>query len=126
MLGLLLSASMLMFTACVHPEDFAIVGTVIDYELCNSISGQDAGYAIELISPDTIGGNYLDSDGEEHNNVIVCFGPDRYLKIGNVIKGSVYLDPNYSKAYCMFHYRESRGDVPECMFTEIEETYKPD
>lgn len=112
--------AVLSLSACVHPEDFAIVGTCIDFEFCSSLSGQDAGYAIELSSPDTIGGAYIDSDGKEHQNVIVCFGSDRYLRVGDALYGRVYEDPGYSKAYCMYHYRNSRGDVPECVFTQID------
>ena len=108
--------------ACVHPDDFEIVGECIDVEFCTSV--MDAGYAIALEAPEGAGGDYIDSEGVQYHNVIVCYGGNKKIKIGNKVEGRVYEDPGYSTAYCNFHFRDSRGDVPECIFTQIDKEVK--
>ncbi len=114
---LFLAATLLLLTACKHKDDFAFSGTVIDYEYCTSDS--DIGFAVQLQSPDTLGGTYHTFTNEKYENVIVIFGNTKRIYNGDRISGRIYLDPNYSEAYCNYHYRDSRGDVPEAVFTEL-------
>ena len=107
-----------MFSACVDHDDFAFTGTVVDYEQCTSIT--EMGYAIALSSPDTIGGDYETRKHETFHNVVVVYGADRMLHANDNVSGRIYLDPNYSKTQCSYHYTDR--DVPEAVFTKLEVT----
>ena len=104
-----------LLAACSNYDDFEFTGTVVDYEMCNGIS--ELGYVVSLSAPDTIGGTYLTSEGKTATNAVVIYGSDRMLKQEDHIKGRIYLDPNYSKTTCNFHYTDR--DVPEAVFTEL-------
>ncbi len=108
---------LLLLTACSTPDDFAIGGTVIDYEYCTSTS--DLGFAVQLQSPDTLGATYYTGANQRYENVIVVYGNNKRLRDGDRISARVYLDPGYSDAYCNYHYRDTRGEVPEAVFTEL-------
>lgn len=114
----LLVAALLLLAGCKHNDDFAFSGTVVDVEYCTSSS--DCGYAIQMDAPDTLGGTYHTADGKEYNNVVVAFGNDRIIYMDSKISGRMYIDNGYSKAYCYYHYRDTRGNVPEAIFTEIQ------
>ena len=108
---------MALLSACNDKhDDFDITGTVVDYEECNGIS--EMGYAVELSSPDSIGGEYKTHDNETYTNVVVVYGADRILKENAKISGRIYLDNNYSKTTCSRHYTDR--DVPEAVFTKLE------
>ncbi|MDY5968721.1 MAG: hypothetical protein SPJ13_01720, partial [Bacteroidales bacterium] len=107
----------LLLVSCNSKDEIDFAGTVVDYELCNSTS--DLGYAVQLSAPDTLGGTYLTSDNIRYGNVIVIYGSDRMLGEGYKISGSIILDKNYSEAYCRYHYRTTRGDVPEARFSKL-------
>lgn len=113
---LLLAVIITIFAAsCVKHDDFEITGTVVDYEECNGL--YEMGYAIELSSPDSIGGEYTTHDGEKYNNVVVVFGADVVLKHNSRISGRIYIDNNYSASTCIRHYTDR--DVPEAVFTKL-------
>ena len=112
---IIISAAIFLFAACNNYEDFEFAGTVIDYEMCNGIS--DLGYAIDLSSPDTIGGDYTNRESETYHNVVVVYGADRMLRSGDKVSGRIYLDPNYSKTECSYNYTDR--DVPEAVFTKL-------
>ena len=111
---LIIAAAIVCFAACKHHDDFEFTGKVIDYEQC---TGSDFGYAVSLTSPDTIGGDYTNRDGEDYRNVVVIYGANRLLKKDNNISGRIYLDPNYSRTECTWHYTDR--DVPEAVFTKL-------
>lgn len=109
----------LLFVSCKDYDDFDFSGQVIDVELCTNI--QDVGYAVELASPSDLGGDYLADDSLVHHNVVVIYGADRRLKSNQHISGKIYLDNNYSKATCSYHYSGRRVDgVQEACFTKLE------
>ena len=105
----------LFIAACVKHDDFAITGTVVDYEECNGIS--EMGYAVNLSSPDSIGGEYKTRSNKTYYNVVVVYGSDRMLKENAQISGRIYIDNNYSRTTCSRHYTDR--DVPEAVFTEL-------
>ena len=107
-----------LLTSCKDYDDFDFSGKVIDVELCTNI--QDVGYAIELASPSDLGGDYLADDTIVHHNVVVVYGSDRRLKSNQHVSGKIYLDNNYSKATCSYHYSGRRvKDVQEACFTKL-------
>ena len=107
-------AAAMLFAACNNYEDFEFTGKVVDYEQCTSGS---IGYAVSLTSPDTIGGEYTTRERETYQNVVVIYGVDRMLQANSNISGRIYLDPNFSKTECSFHYTDR--DVPEAVFTKL-------
>ena len=114
---LLTSYFILTLTACNNFDDFAIEGKVIDHEMCTSV--MDMGYAVQLDEPDSVGGTYLASDNKVYRNVVVVYKADQIVKRGERITGRIYLDPNHSKAYCNYNYRNATGEVPEACFTQL-------
>ena len=111
---LIIIAAIFLSAACNNYEDFEFTGQVVDYEQCD---GSSLGYAVTLTSPDTIGGEYHTRDGEIYQNVVVIYGADRLLKEDQIISGRIYLDPNYSKSECTWHYTD--WEVPEAVFTKL-------
>ena len=105
-----------LLAACKNHDDFKFTGTVVDYEECNGIS--EMGYAIDLSSPDTIGGTYTTRSSKTYDNVVVVYGSDRILKENAKISGRMYIDNNYSRTTCSRHYTDR--DVPEAVFTKID------
>lgn len=105
-----------LLSSCVKHDDFDITGTVVDYEECNGI--MEMGYAVELSSPDSIGGDYTTHDHQTFHNVVVVYGADRILKENSKISGRIYIDNNYSESTCNYHYRDR--DVPEAVFTKLQ------
>lgn len=100
-----------------HEDEFEFAGVVVDYELCTSI--QDLGYAVQITSPDTIGGTYLTQHGQHIDHVVVIYNSDRMLHENDSIEGRIFFDLNHSKANCNYHYRETSGDVPEACFSQV-------
>lgn len=105
-------------------DDFEFKGTVCGYHQCTlsgaSISEQDWGYIIDLESPSSIGGQYFeDIDGKhiEHNNAVLLYKTRTRLKDGETVSGRMYLDEEYSKAYCSYH---AKLDIPEGVCTAID------
>ena len=105
----------LLFSSCKKPDNvFDFSGTMVDYLECTtpfaSISDLDFGLVLTLDTPDSIGKSYTDPYGEAHPNCVILYRTKSRYKIGEKVKGSMYLDDNYSKAYCQFHYNL---DLPE-------------
>ena len=113
---LALALSCCLAAACTDYDDFEFTGTVVDCESCIGLT--EFGYVVSLSAPDTIGGSYLTTSGVTTTNTIFIYGADRLLKEGNRITGRIYLDPNYSKATCHYHYPDR--DLPEAVFTKLE------
>ncbi len=105
----------LLATSCVDHDDFAFSGTVVDYEECTSMF--DFGYAIALSSPDSIGTDYVARSGKTYKNVVVAYGADRILKEEEQVSGRMFIDPNYSRAECNFHYDR---EAPDARFTALD------
>lgn len=112
---LTITLAALLFAACGDYDDFAFTGTVVDYEMCNGLS--EMGYAVALSAPDSIGAAYTNRDGETSANTVVIYGSDRLLYKDDQITGRIYIDNNYSKSTCSYHYTDR--DVPEAVFTEL-------
>ena len=111
---IIIALASLLYVGCNNYEDLEFTGIVVDYQECTGIT--DLGYAIKLSAPDTIGGEYMTRDTVLYNNVVVVFGADRFLHKGDNVSGRIYLDPNYSKTECYYHYNQN---VPEARFTKL-------
>jgi hypothetical protein len=63
----------------------------------------DFGYVVNLDTPDSIGGEYV-SDGITYKNAILLYRTKARYGSGEKISGTMYLDDNYSRAYCQYHF----------------------
>ena len=111
---IIIAIVILAFGACIDHDDFDFVGKVVDYEPCQS--AYEVGYAIELMSPDTVGGRYQTQQGVWYDHVVVVYGADRMLHPGDSVSGRIYLDPKFSKTQCMYHFER---EAPEAVFTKL-------
>ena len=111
------AALLLTMASCKDYDDFAFSGTVVDVEYCTSST--DCGYAIQLDTPDSLGSSYHTIRDTVYDNVVVAYGNDKVIHVGNRVSGRMYLDDGRSKAYCYYHYRDSRDSVHEAVFTEL-------
>lgn len=101
-------AAVLMMVSCGNEKDtFQFKGTVHGYVDCTlataSISEMDFGYIVALSTPDSIGADYTNGDGEKFKNCVVLYRTKTRLRDGDEISGKMYLDDQYSRAYCSFH-----------------------
>lgn len=104
---LLVALAILMVSCGKRTDTFAFSGKVIDYYSCtlNSarVSEMDFGYVVNLDTPDSIGGEYV-SDGVTYKNAILLYRTKARYGSGEKISGTMYLDDNYSRAYCQYHF----------------------
>ncbi len=113
---LLLSSSLLLLLAGCgeHEGTFDFSGTAIYRLECTlptqSISEQDFGYILELTTPEDIGADYYDADGNVHHNCVILYRTHNLFYDGDAVSGRMYLDPDYSKAICAYH---AHLDIPE-------------
>lgn len=122
-LFLVFSLSLLvLFAACgEHEGTFDFSGTACGYVECTlatqSISEQDHGYVIALDTPDSIGDDYYDADGNVHPNCVILYRTHYRFYDGDKVAGRMYLDPDYSKAICAYH---SHLGLPEGVCEKLE------
>ncbi len=107
-LSLILTTLLFFTVGCGKRADtFVFSGKVIDYYNCTlgsaSISEMDFGYVVNLDTPDSIGSEYT-TDGITYTNAILLYRTRAHYTDGDTISGTMYLDDNYSKAYCQYHY----------------------
>ena len=97
-----------LLVSCGKPEGtFPFKGKVVSYLDCTlqsvSISEMDFGYVVSLSVPDSIGGEYTDLAGQKHQNCVVVYRTRTRFRENDSISGEMYLDDNYSRAYCTYH-----------------------
>ena len=82
-------------------------GTVVGVANCSlasaSISEFDIGYVVSLTVPDSIGGVFTDPSGKKYSNCVVIYRTRARYYVEDRIKGTMYLDDQYSAAYCTYH-----------------------
>lgn len=106
-----------LFTSCEDYEEIAFRGTVIDARECSaSYAEPNIGYVVQLQKPDSIGKPYL-LDGTTYENVVILYEPGRRIYKRDHIKGTFYLDDDYSRANCSLHWTDY--DLPEGVFLDI-------
>ena len=115
--GLLVFSITLLFSLAgckEHEGTFGFSGTACGYIECTmatqSISEQDHGYIVALDTPTGIGSDYTDADGNLHTNCVILYRTRSRFHEGDIISGRMYLDDDYSKAYCAYH---SHLGIPE-------------
>lgn len=120
-MGLILCGSICLSSCKKHVDDFDFTGTVIGVRDCSSmsmsISELDWGYIVEVSSPEGIGAEYYDNDGKKHTNVVILYGTKTRLSDQEKLSGRMYMDENYSRSYCNYHYSDG---VPEAVCSELD------
>ena len=106
---ILLLAIPLLFAGCKKKKDnFHFEGTVQGYVECSlttaSISEQEFGYVVSLTTPDSIGGDYAGDQGKIYHNCVILYHTRARFYDGDSIRGTMYLDEDFSRAYCAFHF----------------------
>lgn len=112
----------LLLTSCNRDvETFHFTGTVRGFFNCTfttSVFDIEFGYIVALSAPDSIGGDYTNDLGETYHNCVVLYRTKERILNGEEISGEMYLDEDYSKAYCTLHYNHS---LPEAVCYGLED-----
>lgn len=118
---LLLLLLPLLLTGCnKNVETFHFTGTVHGFFNCTpatSVFDIEFGYIVSLSEPDSIGADYTDAYGDTYHNCVVLYRTRDRILDGEEISGEMYLDSDYSKAYCTLHYKHS---LPEAVCYGLE------
>lgn len=111
-------AVLLLFASCKKHDEIAFKGTIIDTRTCNSSfdSHQEAGFVINLTTPDSIGKPYT-HNGVTYLNSVILYDPGCRLYKNDKVSGTFYLDDKYSRANCSIHW--SDFDIPEGVFVDV-------
>jgi hypothetical protein len=116
---IIIVAVLLMFVSCKKHDEIAFKGTIIDTRTCNSsfeIQHNDAGFVINLTTPDSIGKPYT-HNGVTYPNAVILYEPGCRLYKNDKVSGTFYLDDKYSRANCSIHW--SDYDIPEGVFVDV-------
>lgn len=116
---IIVATVLLLFASCSKHDEIAFKGTIIDIRTCNSsfdIQHNDAGFVIDLTTPDSIGKPYT-FNGVTYRNAVILYDPDCRLYKGDKLSGTFYLDDKYSRAHCSIHW--SDFDIPEGVFVDV-------
>lgn len=113
------STLLLLLASCNKVDEIDFRGTVIDTRECTaSYVKPDLGYLVALTTPDSLGGDYTTQDGITHHNVVILYAPDRLVYRNDKIRGTFYLDDQYSLANCSIHWNDI-DNIPIGVFTSI-------
>ncbi|MBR1549999.1 MAG: hypothetical protein IJ634_05115 [Bacteroidales bacterium] len=116
---LIFSFLFFIFLACNKVDEIDFRGTVVDTRECTaSYVKPDLGYLVQLSSPDSIGGDYTTNDGIVHHNVVILYAPDRLIYLNDQLRGTFYLDDEYSRANCSIHWTDI-DNIPIGVFTSV-------
>ena len=121
-LGIICIAHLMTLSGCKKKvDDVAFSGTVYEFCECTlssmSISEQDWGYIVPLDTPEGMGRDYTDVDDTVRKNCIILYRTKAKYRSGQAIKGRLYFDDEYSRAYCNYH---NVPDLPEAVCYSLE------
>ncbi|MCQ2261279.1 MAG: hypothetical protein MJZ77_07825 [Bacteroidales bacterium] len=111
----------LFLTGCNRDvETIKFEGVIRGYFDCtntSSIFEIEFGYIVALDTPDSLGADYTDGLGKTYHNCVVLYRTKAHFADSDTIRGELYLDEDYSRAYCTFHYDHS---LPEAVCYALE------
>jgi len=117
--GILPAIVILSLASCNKVDEIDFRGTVIDTRECTaSYVKPDLGYLVALTTPDSLGGDYTTDDGVTHHNVVILYAPDRLVYRNDKLRGTFYLDDQYSRANCSIHWTDI-DNIPIGVFTSL-------
>ena len=107
----------MLLASCVHHEEIEFSGTIVGIRNCTaSYLDQNAGYMVQLETPEGVGGTVTGEDGTM-DNIIVLYEPPKRIMLEDHIHGTFYRDDKYSRANCEVHYNEL--PLPEGVLLEV-------
>lgn len=112
----------LAFTACVKHEEVSFSGQVVGIRNCSlTFNDANAGYIVQLETPEGVGGTVVSNDGQDTmHNLVVLYEPPKIMKVSTRLHGKFYFDDKYSKANgCVSWNDDNIGSLPEGVFTEV-------
>lgn len=95
-------------------EEFRFVGKVVDAKMCNSSM---YGYVIDIMSPDSIGGEITTGGGTYHH-AVMAYRASRALMKDEVVYGVAYFTKSYSALNCLGLIN---SDLPEVILLSVDE-----
>ena len=117
--GILPAIVILCLASCNKVDEIDFRGTVIDTRECTaSYVKPDLGYLVALTTPDSLGGDYTTDNGVTHHNVVILYAPDRLVYRNDKLRGTFYLDDQYSRANCSIHWTDI-DNIPIGVFTSL-------
>jgi len=112
-------AAILGLISCSKTDEIDFRGTVVDVRECTaSYVKPDYGYLVALTTPDSLGGVYTTDKGVTYHNVVILYAPDRLIYCDDPIRGTFYLDDQYSRANCSIHWNDI-DNIPVGVFTSV-------
>jgi hypothetical protein len=113
------STLLLLLASCNKVDEIDFRGTVVDVRECTaSYVKPDYGYLVALTTPDSLGGVYTTDKGVTYHNVVILYAPDRLIYRDDPIRGTFYLDDQYSRANCSIHWNDI-DNIPVGVFTSV-------
>lgn len=115
---LLTASFFILLSSCVKHDEIPFRGTIVDVRECNTSFGstQDAGFVVDLTTPDSIGVAYT-FNGTTYSNAVILYDPGCRLYKGDKLSGTFYLDDKYSRANCAIHWSDLH--LPEGVFLDV-------
>ena len=111
-----------LFAGCEKREEVSFSGWVVGIKSCEmTYTDMNAGYVVQLETPEGAGGTLVSSTGADTlYNLVVLYEPPKVLKVSSRIHGRFYLDEKYSRANgCVMWRDENIENLPEGVFTEV-------
>ena len=111
----ILTLTTILLVACNRDiEEFRFTGKVVGGELC---SNSQVAYILDIISPDSIGGEYTNSSGN-YKNAVIAYRSSRILSQNDTIYGIAYMTKNYAALNC---FGVIDNNLPEVILLSVDE-----
>lgn len=110
-----------LLSACVKHEELSFSGTMIGVRNCDlTYTDMNAGYLVQLESPEGVGKQLTTSSGEVLQNIVVLYEAPRVIQAPQHIHGKFYLDDKYARVTgCVQWDNEELNNLPQGVFTEM-------
>ncbi|MBP5547971.1 MAG: hypothetical protein J6X58_03645 [Bacteroidales bacterium] len=111
-------AATLLFAACNNDiDEFRFKGHVVGAEMCSS---SQIGYVIDILSPDSIGGEIL-LDGATYRNAVMGYKASRILHQGDTFYGVAHFTESYAALNC---FGLINNNLPEVILLSVDEDHE--
>ncbi len=95
-------------------EEFRFVGKVVDAQMCSSTM---YGYVIDIMSPDSLGGE-ITTSGTTYHHAVMAYRASRALRKNEVVYGVAYFTKSYAALNCLGLIN---NDLPEVILLSVDE-----
>ncbi|MCR4815832.1 MAG: hypothetical protein K5842_01440 [Bacteroidales bacterium] len=106
--------SMILLGACNRDiEEFRFTGRVVGSQLCSS---SQIGYAIDIVTPDSVGQS-VNISGTQYRNAVMAYKAPRILHMDDTVNGVAYFTKSYAELNC---FGISEFDLPEMIILSLD------